>query len=99
MPDEQDKYAVVQSLAQGIKQFAATSQSLEAQVEQQNAILQAMGKLLLKLCQALKENNEILADLMDADDEDTDAKVQDIEKIQEGISAMLRSFAGKKRRG
>lgn len=98
MPDEQDKYAVVQSLAQGIKQFAATSQSLEVQVEQQNQLLQAMGKLLLKLCDALKDNNAIIGELMDAEDDEVDSKVEDIEDIQKGITAMLRSFAGKRRR-
>ena len=98
MPDEQDKYAVVQSLAQGIKQFAATSQSLEVQVEQQNQILQAMGKLLLKLCEALKDNNAILGELVEADDDEVDSKVEDIEDIQKGIAAMLRGFAGRKRK-
>jgi Mg2+ and Co2+ transporter CorA len=98
MPDEQDKYAVVQSLAQGIKQFAATSQSLEAQVEQQNQILTAMGNLLLKLCEALKDNNAILGELVEAEDDEVDAKVEDIEDIQKGITAMLRSFAGKRRK-
>jgi len=98
MPDEQDKYAVVQSLAQGIKQFAATSQSLEVQVEQQNQILQAMGKLLLKLCEALKDNNAILGELVEADDDEVDSKVEDIEDIQKGIAAMLRGFSGRKRK-
>lgn len=97
MPEEQDKYAVVQNLAQGIKQFAESSKTLETQVEAQNQILQGMGKLMLKLCEALRENNAILADLLEADDDEYESKAEDIEKIQDGIKAMLKSLVGKRK--